>query len=249
MYIIPNAKNMQDVSISQIRCVLQGGSNTGKTTGGLTFPNLVVADIDNNLVGHQHRKDIQVLPFRNTEWVKSWFKTATKYPIRDAYKFWLQNEGMKLEPGQTLFTDSWSTLQDNFDRQQELEPKMTTTGGEDAYYFWKKKIEYAEEICNLYQELRCHVVVSMHEQGTYDHLGKLMGKVEPLMAGKFGKKMGLYFTDWFRCVVKSKKDAAGKPTDESEYFWQTKGDDMVDLKTRMRGCAKFVEPTFASFKY
>lgn len=250
MYKPSHAQTMSELDTYQIRLALQGATGTGKTYSALTFPNPVVIDIDQNLTAHKHRTDVIVLPFNDKEWLSKWFKPKKNYayPIRDAVIEWIKTEGMKLEKDQTLFLDSWTEYQDNFDMQIKLEPTLTSSGGVDAYAPWQTKIEYSRELLTLLKSLKCHVVVSYHEQDTKDANGQRVGKIEPLMSGKFQKKLGLYFTDWFRTCATGIVD----PTDKKKivgckYEWQTKSDSEVNLKSRL-DLPMFIEPSFSSLK-
>lgn len=256
MYTSPHMQKMSELDTHQIRLGLQGATKTGKTYSALTFPNPVVIDLDTGLVGHKHRSDVIRLPFCDNEWIKSWYKydaNTIKYPQRDAVLKWIETEGKKLEKDQTLIIDSWTTLNDFFDQQSDtsVEPKryLTATGGIDERGFWAYKIEYFRDICILLKSLKCHVVVTFHEQDTRNASGQLIGKIEPLMQGKFVKKLGLYFTDYFRCIVKAKVDPTDKTkTIGTDYFWQTRGDNEVNLGTRLPNLPMLVEPSFETLK-
>lgn len=251
-YIPPEAQKLSDITIPQIRIALQGHSGTGKTYSGLTFPNVTVCDFDGNLVAYKHRTDVNRLAFCNDKWCRDTFpKIATdkiKYAARNCFKHWLEENIEKFEPDQTLFIDSWTSLQDAFDLQTHLEPVFTSRGQIDEYAFWDLKIEYSREILTLLKEGRCHVVVSFHEQDTRDSSGALSGKIEPLMQGKFQKKLGLYFTDWVRCCVESVMDTTDKKLiTGNKFYWLTKSTSEVNLKTRL-DLPMRVEPSFESFK-
>jgi len=249
MHIPTNAQKMSSLDTYQIRLALQGASGTGKTYSALTFPNPIVIDIDNNLTAHTHRTDVHRLPFKDTDWLKTWFKPSfakIEYPIRDAVLEWITGEGRKLEKDQTLILDSWTTLQDNFDLQQDLEKVYTKTMEVDAYDFWDKKIEYSRKVVDTLGTLKCHVVVTFHEQDVRDAAGQLIGKVEPLMQGKFQKKLGLYFTDWFRCIADNKVDPKDiKKILGTTWWWQTASTKEVNLKSRL-AFPLLIEPNFTS---
>lgn len=266
MYIPQNSHNLKDTKFKQIRLGLLGESGTGKTFSALTFPNPVVADFDGNLVGHKG-KDIVVLPFHDHEWVLAQPKgKATQVNAgpnrRDALLTWMKTEAIKLEAEQTLILDSWSTIQDAFDIQTEIEPAINSEGKVDTFAFWDRKLDFSRDILTACKSLKCHVVVTFHEFKIRDpKTNQLMDKIGPMMQGKFVTKLGLYFTDFFRChaVSKYKIDAnkklvldevTGKQIVESTtWLWQTKPDSQVNCKTRMIDCEMFVEPNFTSLKY
>jgi len=266
MYIPTNSQNLKDIKAKQIRLGLLGESGTGKTWSALTFPNPCVADFDGNLVGHVG-KDVIVLPFHDHDWVinlpkgKATLKDASANR-RDAFLLWMKTEAIKLESDQTLIIDSWSTLQDAFDIQTELEPVYNAENKVDTFAFWDKKLDFSRDILNACKALKCHVVVTFHEFKVRDpKTNQLIDKIAPMMQGKFVTKLGLYFTDFFRChaVPKYKVDAnkklvldetTGKQIVESTtWLWQTKPDAQVNCKTRMTDCEMFIEPNFTSLKY
>lgn len=234
------ATPIKELPFIQRRIGLMGRSGSGKTYGALTFKNPVVIDIDGNLAAHSEREDVLVLRFNDETWIREKlgykFESKIKYPIRDAVKKYLLEEATKLSEQQTLVIDSWTSLQVAFDLQKELEPKYVVGGGIDAFDFWACKIDYSEAVLSSLQKLRCDVVVTLHEQDQREHLGKLNGKIEPLMEGKFNKKIGLYFTEFYRCIVESKLDK-DKKLIGANYLWQTaSSSDVSDLKTRMAEC-------------
>lgn len=251
-HILPYAIPIKDIPQIQKRIGLMGRSGSGKTFSALTFPNPVVADIDGNLSGLMSKENVSVLQFTSKDWIrdKLGFKynaNTVLYPIKDAFLYFLKGDAQKLQASQTLIVDSWTTLQIAFDQQRTLEPKYNN-GVINDFAFWADKIDYSEDVLQLFKTLKCDVVVTFHEQDQRDALGKLNGKVEPLMEGKFNKRIGLHFTEFYRCVVESKLDAA-KNTVGSIYRWQTASDSEVMLKTRMQGCNMFIEPNASSIKY
>lgn len=252
IYIPPNSQKLSDMEVPKIMLGLQGASGTGKTYSGLTYTDITVADFDNNLAAHKHRTDVVRMNFFDDTWLRKNFPSCCKdskqkdikYPARDSFKLWLQENGPKFEPGQVLFLDSWSALQDAFDLQTGLEPVFTATGKVDDFAFWALKVDYAQEILSLLRSCKCHVIISFHEQDQRDASGTLIGKVEPLMQGKFVKKLGMYFTDWFRCTVESVVDPADRKKIIGNTFkWQTKSTGEVNLKSRL-DLPMFIEPSF-----
>lgn len=252
LYIPPSAKKISELDATQIRLGLIGNSGTGKTYSALTFPNPVVIDIDNNLLAHKKREDVLVLPFHNSDWIYSWWKynkNELKFPIRDAVIKWIKEEGPKLSNEQTLFIDSWTTLQDAFDAQADpsIEPVYSKDGSINDYAFWDKKVDFSREVLSLLKTLKCHCVVSFHKQ-TVSGISKLLQKEEPAMQGKFVKKIGLYFTDFFQTEVIPKMASDGKTIADFDYMWRTRSTSDIDLKTRMK-CDALIKPHFSSFTY
>ena len=240
----------------QIRLGIIGASHTGKTTFASTFPNPIYADFDGNLSAFSGRSDILVLPFTDVEWCKSLVGRAPddiKNIPHFAFKKWLTSgDAMKLEPDQTLVLDSWTSLQDAFDQQMVLNPPKTATGALDPYEPWALKIDYSQSVMVTLKQLRCNVIVIFHEQDQKDQNGCIVGKIEPLMQGKFVKKLGLYFTDFFRCVTRSKykKGPDGKDVHEGTiYEVQTGSSTDINLGSRTvpSGLPTYMKPEYATF--
>ena len=255
MHIPQNSVNLKNVTYPQIRLGLQGPPASGKTTSALTFPNPVVADLDNGLTKYSG-SDIISIPFYDYDWICNYdskykpFKPGAQPNRRDAFLRFLREDALKLTNEQTLIIDSWTSLQTFFDQQQELEPKITKTGQIDDYDFWARKIEYSEKVMVYLCSLKCHVIVTFHESSVRDlKSGFLLEKVAPLMSGKFLAQIKKWFTDFFRMVNEEEKDKTGKVT-KCNYFWQIMSDNNFDAKTRLTfepGVFK-VEPHFKIFE-
>ena len=261
-YIPPLAISLKNLEFPQIRLGLQGASGTGKTWAALTFPNPLVLDFDNGLTAHKG-KDIFKIPFHDPRFITEIMKMSLKKPYdppnrRDALKKWLREEGPKLQSNQTLILDSWSTMQDGFDQQTELEPSYTKLGAIDDFAFWELKIEYSRDITEMLMGLNCHVVVTFHEISQRDiKTGQLLEKIQPLMQGKFLSKLKIPFTDFFRQHAIGKLGVDKQPMiingrkleQDIEYFWQIKGDNTIDCKTRMTRKEILIPAHFNSFTY
>lgn len=242
----------------QIRLGLVGKPATGKTYSALTFPKPVCFDADNGLTEHAG-KDIVVIPFHSNDWICSYkdgkYKAKPPYsdPLRlNAALDWMREEAIKLEADQTLLVDSWSALQSAFDTQIWAIPYITKKGTSDEYAPWQIKLDKSREFCDILTSLRCHVVICMHEQQARDKDGKPIDKIAPYQQGQFALIFGRYFTDLFRCITKSDKQAIdGKDTRVStQYFWQVKSDTQFEAKTRLHFPKEVVcvEPSFEIFK-
>jgi hypothetical protein len=260
MYKPTNSINMTNAELPQIRLGLQGPAASGKTWAATTFPNPVFMDIDNGLTAHRGR-DILRVPFYDPTFIRQLCpnsKVTDPPNRRDAVRFWLRDEGNKLEPDQTLVVDSWTTLQNAFDQQTELEPVRTRQGLVDEFAFWAKKIDYSRDIMELLMGLRCHVVVCFHEISQRDpKTGLLLEKLQPLMQGKFVAQLKVYFTDFFRQHAIGKLDEqkqvreinGKKLTEDTTYMWQIKSDAIFDAKTRMNRPEIVIPASFSSFTY
>lgn len=264
MYKPDYAQNLKSIAQPKLMVGLQGPTKTGKTTSALTFPNPAVASFDGNLVGHTGR-DIITFPFHSKEWClahqdkwgikKNTGANSAIINRRDLFQVWLAKEASQLTSEQTLIVDSWTTLQDNFDIQTDLEPVYTKSGQIDEFAFWAKKVDYATKIMNTLSELSCQVVVTFHEQFQLDKEKQPTGKIEPLMQGKFVNKLALYFTDFFRCRVMPVKGQDGKQklaadgkTPLVEFVWQTRPDGTADCGTRLHNVPMFVPQDYKIFE-
>lgn len=262
MYIPTKSINLKDVKLSQIRLGLQSDPGCGKTLSAMTFPNVVVADFDqglNRFAGH----DVTVIPFYDEDFVSKTLnfprtkdtmygtKNSAFANRRDAFRRWLQDEGLKLTIEQTLLVDSWTSLQNAFDLQQDTDtPKLTKEGEVNDFDFWAKKISYSEAITTLFKACKCHIVVSFHEEKVRDpKTGILLDKIGPLMQGGFTKQLKSHFTDWFRCIKIEEKNTAGQVIKE-EFFWQVKSDNKFEAKTKLfiPNGTILVEPHFKIFE-
>lgn len=261
LYIPSGAVGLKEDSI--VRLALQSASGKGKTWSALTFPNPIVLDFDNNLQAHVNRKDLKRVPFCEDEFVDGIVPRSmtggqkTKRPNRrDALLKWLAAEGPKITDQQTLILDSWSRVQDGFDIQEDAVPTRNAQGQVDSFAFWKHKIDFSRDVCELLGTLKCNVVVTFHEQFITDDQGKvLFNKIQPLMQGKFVNKLASYFSDWFRCLFFPKGTDLTKeqslhtvlkemglpmvlPNDLG--LWQTKSDLVADCKSRIPNCPQFI---------
>lgn len=276
MHIIPNLEPLSQETSKTFRVALQGAGGTGKTTSAVTAPNPVFADIDNSL--DKHNADaagvdiskIQRIPFYRSDFLKSvGGQNSGQQPnIRDAFKRWLTENISKFEPEQTFVLDSWTFLQDAFDRQGTIEPYYNSYGKEDTLAFWAEKQDYSALILNLLQSARCNVVVIFHEVSEYDDKGRPTGKVTPMMQGKFAHRLQNYFPYWFRQIgmgkiadtEAQKKEASlmgithnqfkrlqdSCPKTQSFYAWQVATTAVATCKTKIP-FPRFIPSTFDVF--
>ncbi len=254
MHIPEKSLNLKNVEFPQIRLGIAGEPATGKTTSALTFPNVTVADFDGGLTRFAGQ-DIIFVPFYDEEWVRAYGFGPTK-PMatanrRDAFLKFLESDALKMSKEQTLLIDSWTALQNAFDLQQDTDPaKVTKEGKVDDFFFWQKKIEYAEKIVVRIKACKCHIVVTFHEDKVRDKVtGQLLDKIAPLMQGKFVAQLKSHFTDFFHMVVEEEKDKSGNVT-KCSYWWQVASNNKFDIKTRLTFPENVfkVEPHFKVFE-
>lgn len=209
IYIPKNSITLDQQTIAQIRLGIQGAPGEGKTFAAMTFPNPVVVNFDRGLGAHIGRKDIIEIPFHNPGFVDSITKRnkPTDPPNkRDAFIKWLETEGFKLTNNQTLVVDASTGLEAAFESQQNLEPVVTRDGFHDTYAFWRAKIDYFNQVTDIFFSLNCNVIYTAHEQEERTKKGDYTGKIKPMMTGQFADKLVSKFTDWVRAVAVTKKD-------------------------------------------
>lgn len=253
MYIPDKAKTLDTKTDLQLRIALQGYGGTGKTTSALTFPNPVVLDIDNSADKHNTQavgidtKNVHVLPFYDQSFLD---EIKPRGNLRDVFRTWIEKHASLFAPEQTLVLDSWTFLQDAFDKQTDLEPVYTKKGEIDEFAFWARKQDYARDILNALQRVKCNVIVIFHETVERDNNGRLTGKVTPLMQGRFADKLLNYFTYWFRQIAMEKsieeklakdmqitvealKRICDFSTNNSMYTWQTQTTTIANCKSKI----------------
>lgn len=244
-------KNTED----QIRLGLQGYGGTGKTWAALTFPNPVVVNFDRGLKAHSGREDVIPINLYDYEVCRA-INPNHRSPsqVKDTVLLFLANDAKKFTREQTLVWDGGSGTQYYYHRwYQENKVYSKQTGLEDQYAQWKFKINFFEDICEMFKTLTCNVIYITHESDKKDKSGEYTGKVRPLLTGQFGDQIVKEFSDWFRQLSKAKptdfsqvqKDTLDlwgvtKPEELKEmcdqfprrtiYYWQTESDDVFDAK-------------------
>jgi len=272
MYIPPAATPANALKSTPLRLGLQGVAGVGKTWSALTFPNPVYCDIDNKLKGYLEQNpssSFPVLQFWNRDFIVNTCKCSNsegkdnpKHPpnMRDAFKYWLTEEGSKLTTDQTLIIDSWTSLQTGFDLQSRLQHEVVyskKTGEVDTFAFWGKKKSYSTEITDLIKRLSCNVILLCHEQYERDDDNKIIG-IKVLMDGSFSYELPTQYTDWYRQRFFAEfKDAVAvypKLTKEAYelskgYMWQTEKDKYFQNACKSRKGIEFLVPaTYESLK-
>ena len=243
LYIPPASMLPSAYPASPTRMLLVGGAGRGKTFSAMTFPNPIICDLDNKLNGYKQFKpthEFHAIPFWNTKFVTEVCKCNNagpgkpfnpKYPAntRDAFKYWLIEEGPKLTKEQTLIVDSWTSMHTAFDLQSKLPHEVvwsTKTGQEDGFAFWGRKKQYSKEIVDALKALSCNVVVIAHETFERDENGRIIG-LKALQDGSYADELPTQFTDVYRQHVFTKEEAAKRGLKQDEniaYWWQTDKD-------------------------
>ena len=223
----------------QRRIAIVGPPGSGKTTSCLTFPNRVWLNFDNKLPSGE-----QEMKFWNTDFCNTIVKPNYNFPNRrDAFKTWLFKNLFQFTEEQTVILDSWTMMQNAFDKQTQAEyDEMPTV---NDWWMPKQKKKYSREICECLKEAKCLVVVLFHETEKWES-GKPSGKLGPVMDGSFQNEIFGFFTDvWHQRSHIYERDSKGKVvkvdntpvvkviTHKNDnkwvWFWQLEGDDSIDL--------------------
>ena len=212
--------------IPQVRMGLIGTPGTGKTTAALTFPNPIVLDFDRICP-----PGALSIPFYDRDTRRKWLKakSAIDYGPRDGLIDFLKYEAPKFGPETTLIVDSWTSFMNMFDTWQEANK-------ESIYWSVKKnevdgralhgdRLTLAVEFATAIKELRCNIIVTMHEIIERDKDGNPLSSIKPIMKGQFADQMALHLTAFFR-QLQSPKWAGN-----SGYYWKVKPDDVFKPKT------------------
>lgn len=263
--------SLKDLPTQPIRLGLQGPPGSGKTWAALTFPNPIIWNLDNKLVGYKNKypdSNIQVvnptkklivdqLKVSNMGFNKPNNPNA-EINIRDGFKKWIDLFGPQLTNNMTLVIDSWTSLQNWFgiQTQKPHEKSITKQGEEDRFYFWKFKLNYSVEITEQLKTLQCNVVVICHETIERDEEGRATGKLRPLMSGQFADQLAGQMTDFYRQIPMPKLDhRTGKPNliengepikEDIEYVWQTQSDNMFIACRSIDNLPKFIRANYSS---
>lgn len=273
LYIPQGCKRLDELTeIPQIRCGIQGAPGTGKTFAALTFPNVIIANLDRGIGAHYGRNDVVQIPFHSMEFCRSVMPNVKYENKKDVLIKWLETEGMKLTPVQTLVWDGLSITDSIFNAWFSANEHqfLTKDSQKDGFAQWNQRIAFYEEVMLLLLNLPCHLVLLAHETEKKEKSGSYNGNVRPLLNGQYGDKLAGNFTDWFRqksaekpnvdkmssqdeAMLKDKwrmtksefKDMLTMFPDTTMYYWQTRGDDIFDGK-----CSSLVNyPTYVPADY
>lgn len=242
-YIPPLSKRAADIHQPQIRLLIMGPPCSGKTWAAATFPNPIYIDLDGSSTSVKFvNPNALIIPFcQDSVW-----KQYNPKSIADAFKVFLFSEAPKFDESQTLVVDSLSAIEDGYHKGMQDFPILNGKGEENSLAVWGKKLDYFRDIHTAFKSLRCNVVVTAHiREIRDDKTGTLLKKIGPSLTGSFADKLNSYYTDVFlQLFGPSQKDPK-----ITKYMWQTKGDERIDLKSRMPSVPQFIEASYSSFTY
>lgn len=276
LYIPSNAHYLNQESDNEFRIGLQGYPFVGKTTSALTFPNPIPLSFDKKLSAHSNRTDMPIIPFYDGGFVDSIVRrdgTSAPPNQKDALIKWLMTEGTKLTSQQTLISDGLTGMETAFHVwfKQNEDAFRTKKGDLDGFAEWNEKKKFFDELWNCFKSLKCGVILITHEQDARNKDGSYNGKIRPLLTGQSADKMGMNFTDWFRCLAWPKPETkeqleafSGKvgisielakewcseidPIYKTIHLWQTQSDDTADCgTTSLFKCPKFIPADYKHF--
>lgn len=278
IYIPPSCYNLAESKTDQqIRLGIQGYGGTGKTYGIVTtFPNPIVLNIDRGLSAHQGNSNIIEVPIWNDDFCRTIVPSFKRENLKDFLLTWLEKNGPKLTPDQTLVVDGNTGIQNAYHKWFAANSNMfLTKGGQvDGFAEWTVKKTYFGEIMEFFKTLKCGVAYLCHEIDQKDKNGpqgpSYSGKVRPLLTGAFGDEILTHFTDWFRQLARDKVDPNTIPADQLKlwgmsskefkemqdsfsgntiYYWQTESDSIFDAKrSSLVNCPRFIPADYRSFK-
>lgn len=278
MYTPTGCKTLAESTvIPQIRLMLQGFPNTGKTFESLTFPGCVVLNLDRGLGAHFGRKDVVEVPFYDQAWVANWSKKMAykASQMKDELINWLEQEATRLTGDQTLVIDGNTGIQNAYHLWYDKNKALfyTQGGQENSFKEWTVKKQYYGQIMEILKTLKCHVVYICHEVDQKDKNGPTgptyTGKIKPLLTGAFGDELASHFTDVFRCYAETipidpKEDDCRKLWGMSKiefvtwtktfprgtmYYWQTESDSIFDAKaSSLVDYPKYIPAHYNSFE-
>lgn len=245
----------------QIRLLLVGPPKFGKTYAASTFPNPLFVDFDNGLTSRELReKNLAILPFYDEQWLRKQYPklhVASVAPVKPAsalVTFLNSPEIMAMTVEDTLVLDSLSTISDAV--KMELTPLIPVfkNDKEDGFWFWRQWSNWFRDFCTKLRSLRCHVVLTAHEQEIRDpETGRVTAYKFMLQGQEFSPRLPQFFTDIYRQTKESKllpgsADSLTKRVQES-YLWQIKSSPQFVCETRMKTDKQYVPANFSSFDY
>ena len=222
-----------------LRLVLQGSPGSGKTTLAAQFPGAYFLDIDHNLGGALRflKEKKLALPvgydFVDTD-------TAGKLiPVRDRYqRMNMLLQEAQLNPAiQTIVIDSATNLADILiEETLRLQGKTKISDYKDGRQFWGFFAQYSKQLMSIFTQMRKNLVLIAHEKLEKNEDGAVVYPVKVNWPGQVGAVIGAWFTDVWRCEVKTQPNGL-----KTDYIWQIRT--MPDFKYELKN-SLLLPPTF-----
>lgn len=215
--------------VPQFRLGIQGYPGVGKTWSALTCPNPIVANLDRGLRCHQGRTDVIEIPFHNPDYCKTIMPRFTPPDLKDVLIKWVETEGMKLSPAQTLVWDGNTSTQAAYHKWYEANKLsfLTKDGKINDFAEWNYKVTFYGELLELFKYVKCNVVFICHEIDRPDKVPvgeakRYSGKIRPLITGQVGDSLVGAFTDFYRQLCANKPEDFNKLEDAGLVNWKLK---------------------------
>ncbi len=246
-YTTPGTLKTSVIEQPQIRLLLVGPPKSGKTFSAASFPAPTFIDFDSGLTSKELRdKNLDFLPFYDEAFIKDKLKQQNR---PNALTWFLTTEAPKFGPGQTLVFDSASTIADAVSDSLWKQAPLGKDGNKDGFWYWKQWATWWRGFAGQLLTLKCHVVLTAHEQEIRDgETGRVLSYKWMLPGQEFSPRLGQFFSDVVRQVKTSTVSTDGKAS--ANYQWQVVGDNLFPFAcSRMKTDTKFVKADYSSFLY
>lgn len=228
------------------RYLIVGRPATGKSFAANTFPNPVFLDFD-----HKAPAGAKTFDFWNPIFCDSIVRRVNPNHLpnrRDALlKFFKDHvvtptESNRLPLDTTLILDSVTAFDESLHQQirQEGIP-VGKSGQPDAFYVWRKKIEFLDDLFTVISAWPGDFICIMHEMPEYDDAGSQTGRVKPLIAGQYADKIA----SKFNCVFRSRIEL-DPSTKKPIYVWDVQPTRAFESTNRLGITQVTIKATYQS---
>ena len=214
----------------KLRLLLQGPSGSGKTTLASQFPKPWIFDFDVNLGGTIKWLTNHHLPLPVGYDIMNWDEEGKEVPVNLRYSRFIQkyNEAVLNPEIETLVLDSGTNLAplliDDTLREQG---KRSISDYKDQRQFWGFFANKGRLFMATLATARKHVVLICHERTNTLENGAIVYPIKIAWPGQVGENIGVFFTDVWRCEVKTIPSGM---TSSNRWSLRTQQDHMYELK-------------------